>query len=228
MWAILSGIEGNYKAYLAVLKDIKHQTPKVEALYILGDLIGPTPETEKLVQHLRNYSDAQICRGWWEEQCLIVHGVRATGEPTELLKTYGVDSVEKLWKFVFRETVEWLRTLDFGFVELDCLLIHGSSVNVSEKLTPHAPPWLLLDRLQRLGVNQLFCGRSGETFIYELEQASICSSVTTLEQECFSENLTITRKRIIGVGSVGKVPNLATYTIYNPLNNQIQFRQVCY
>jgi tRNA pseudouridine-54 N-methylase len=52
-WAILSGIEGNLAAYEAVLADIKRQSRSYEALYILGDLVEPTPESEKLVERVR-------------------------------------------------------------------------------------------------------------------------------------------------------------------------------
>jgi hypothetical protein len=40
MWAILSGIEGNLKAYEAVINDLKRHNFPVEELYILGDLVG--------------------------------------------------------------------------------------------------------------------------------------------------------------------------------------------
>ena len=53
-WAILSGIEGNLAAYEAVLADIKRRSREIEALYILGDLVGPTRESEKLVERVLN------------------------------------------------------------------------------------------------------------------------------------------------------------------------------
>lgn len=52
MWAILSGIEGNLAAYEAVLADLKRQRSPVEALYILGDVIAPTIESEKVIQRI--------------------------------------------------------------------------------------------------------------------------------------------------------------------------------
>ncbi|WPF88544.1 hypothetical protein WEU38_17320 [Cyanobacterium aponinum AL20118] len=39
------------------------------------------------------------------------------------------------------------------FVEFDCLLIHGSSVSVSEKLTPETSALTILDRINRVNVN---------------------------------------------------------------------------
>jgi hypothetical protein len=71
----------------------------------------------------------------------VSNSLGATGTPTELIDRYGIDSTKQLWDAVSLETVQWLRNLDFGFVELDCLLIHGSSVSVSEELTPDTSPW---------------------------------------------------------------------------------------
>ncbi|MEO1127935.1 MAG: metallophosphoesterase family protein, partial [Cyanobacteria bacterium J06639_16] len=72
-WAILSGINGNLPAYEAVLADIKRLRCQVEALYILGDLIGLHPHCEALVQQVRQPPrgelEPQVCIGWWEEQC---------------------------------------------------------------------------------------------------------------------------------------------------------------
>ncbi|MFY7934020.1 MAG: metallophosphatase, partial [Microcystis aeruginosa] len=220
MWAILSGIQGNLPAYQAVLEDIQQRSVTVENLYILGDFIGVNPDSEMLVEQIRyptkNNLYPQVCRGWWEEQCLILHSLGATGEPTELIDKHGIDSTKQLWDAVSLETVQWLRNLDFGFVELDCLLIHGSSVSVSEELTPDTPPWQILDRLQRVGVNNLFCGRAGKVFDYSLQSANLTSTVTTLDKRQPSQTLTIQDKRLIGVGSVGKELNKAVYTLYNP------------
>jgi hypothetical protein len=232
MWAILSGIQGNLTAYQAVLRDIRKQPFSVEQLYILGDFIGITPDSEKLVQCLRFPSDntliPQICPGWWEEQCLILHGLGATGEPTELIQEYGMNMTKQLWDAVSRETVQWIRDLDFGFVELDCLLIHGSSVSVREELTPQTSPWQILDRLQRMDVNNLFCGRSGQVFEYHLPMGNLTSTVTTLETSSSQQTVNVREKRVIGVGSVGKEAHKAIYTLYNPNNNKITFRTVHY
>lgn len=232
MWAILSGIQGNLPAYQAVLEDIQQRSVTVENLYILGDFIGVNPDSEMLVEQIRyptkNNLYPQVCRGWWEEQCLILHSLGATGEPTELIDKHGIDSTKQLWDAVSLETVQWLRNLDFGFVELDCLLIHGSTVSVSEELTPDTPPWQILDRLQRVGVNNLFCGRSGKVFDYSLQSANLTSTVTTLDKRQPSQTLTIQDKRLIGVGSVGKELNKAVYTLYNPSNNCVEFITVPY
>jgi hypothetical protein len=168
MWAILSGIEGNLTAYEAVWQDIQKLNVTVENLYILGDFVGLHPDTPKLIDRLRqphHQLQPQICRGWWEEQCLILHGFSGTGEPTELMEKFGVAAAKQLWDNVDRKTVAWMRNLTFGFVELDCLLIHGSSVDVGEELTPKTSPWIILDRLQRMDVNNLFCGRSHHQFL---------------------------------------------------------------
>jgi hypothetical protein len=138
-WAILSSIEGNLAAYEAVLADIKRQRTAVEDLYILGNVIAPVAKSVKVIQRLRspkvNEPVPQVCQGWWEEQLLILHGLGRTGEPTELIEQYGINSVKTLWDAIPREMVEWIRSLEFGFFELDCLLTHGSSMSVSDELT---------------------------------------------------------------------------------------------
>ncbi len=82
-----------------------------------------------------------------------------------------------------------------------CLLIHGSSVSVSDELTPDTPPIQMLDRLIRMDANTLFCGRSGLTFQYQIEQGSVTSSVTTLEQATPPQTTLIQPRQVIGVGN---------------------------
>lgn len=231
-WAILSGIEGNLAAYEAVIVDLNRQRQKIEALYILGDLVGPRPESEKLVQRVRfpnpDELTPQVCSGWWEEQCFILHVVGATSEPTELMEQYGAATVKSLWECVSRETVQWLRSLDFGFFELDCLLIHGSTVGANDKLTPETSPVQMLDRLLRAEANTLFCGRSGLAFQYQLEAGSVITGVTTLDGPTSSQTATVSPRQVVGVGSVGRVAGLATYTLYNPYTNQVRFETIYY
>lgn len=231
-WAILSGIEANLAAYEAVMADIKRQDNSVEALYILGDLVGPRPEAEKLVERVlnpyRGELEPLICKGWWEEQCLILHGLGPTGDAPELMAKYGGDTVKMLWDCVSRQTVQWLRSLNFGFFELDCLLIHGSTVGVGEELTPETPPIQMFDRLSRMQANNLFCGRSGLTFQYHLQAGSITTGLTTLDNQVSSQTVTVNPRQVIGVGNVGRTPGQATYTLYNPGTNQVEFKTVYY
>ncbi|NET72906.1 MAG: metallophosphatase [Sphaerospermopsis sp. SIO1G2] len=231
MWVILSGIEGNLTAYETVIADIKRLV-YVDALYILGDLVGPNQECEKLVERVKSPRRGElqptICKGWWEEQCLNLHGLGPSGDAPELLAKYGGDTVKILWDCVSRSTVQWLRTLDFGFFELDCLLIHGSSLGVSDELNPETPPIQMLDRLSRMDANNLFCGRSGLTFQYQLQGGSVTSEVTTLDHKISPQQVKVTPRQVIGVGNVGRIPGQATYTIYNPNSNQVKFKTVYY
>lgn len=236
-WALLSGIEGNLTAYEAVLADLKRQRSPIDELYILGDLVGATPDSEALVQRVRSprrsEPTAQVCPGWWEEQCFILHGVSAQTEAPELIANYGGDTVKRLWDCVPRETVRWLRSLDFGFFELDSLLIHGSTVGVDDPLTPQTSPIIMLDRLMRSEANNLFCGRSGLAFEYELQSGTVTTDVMTLDQQLsdqkpVSKSNTIRDRRVIGVGNVGRSPGKATYTLYHPGSNQVEFRTVRY
>ena len=60
-----------------------------------------------------------------------------------------------LWDAIDSTTLEWVRSLEFEFVELDYFLIHGSSISVSDELTPTIDPIQAIDRLSRMDVNQL-------------------------------------------------------------------------
>jgi len=231
MWAILSGIEGNFRAYQAVLNDISRQKVAVEDIYILGDVIGLSPDNQKVIDIITNHPNyslnLHVCRGWWEEQCLILHGLSSSTEPQELIEQHGISATKELWDYVPPSTVEWIRSLDFGFVEFDCLLIHGTSVSVSEALTPESSPWMILDRLQRMNVNYLFSGRSSLLYEYQLQTGSLNSTIITLDNQT-RDTQEIKKKKIVGVGNVGKIPHQATYTLYNPRNNQLMFKSVDY
>lgn len=233
MWAILSGVEGNLAAYNAVISDIYRQNRNLEAVYILGDVVGATPESEAVVERVRNPQQGEfeplVCKGWWEEQCLILYGLGVVGEAIALLEKYGGDTVKTLAESVSRDTLQWIRGLDFGFFELDCLLLHGSPLGVEEELTPETPAILMCDRISRMQANNLFCGRSGLVFNYQLQAASISSTVTTLDTPASTQTLSVTNLRqIIGVGNVGRIPGRATYTLYDPNTNKVEFQQLSY
>jgi len=231
-WAILSGINGNLAAYEAVLADLKRLRCEVEALYILGDLVGPQPQCEALVQRVQQPRQGelapQVCIGWWEEQCFNLHGMGSDPEATELLEQIGPDGIERLWKSVSRQTVQGLRSLDFGFFELDCLLIHGSTVGCHDVLTPETPPMQLLDRLLRADANTLFCGRSGQTFHLQIPAGAVTSTVTTLDAPAQTMTQQVRDRQVVGVGIVGKEPGQASYTLYSPYTNAVSFRTVRY
>jgi hypothetical protein len=229
-WAILSGIVGNLAAYEAVMKDI--QRHQVDDIYILGDLVGATAASEALVQRIqkprRGELTPQVCLGWWEEQCLTLHAQGSQSEPTELIEKYGAEMAKSLWDSVSRQTVAWIRSLDFGFMELDCLLTHGSSVGVEDELRPDTSPLVMFDRLGRLDANYLFCGRSGLQFKYQIADAASTSSVVTLDGAAPPAVNETSNKFVVGVGSVGLTPNKASYTLYVPNSGKIQFKDISY
>ncbi len=230
VWAIACGIEGNLVAYEAVLADLKRQT--VEEFFILGDVVGPTAQSEALVDRIRHPRSGelvpQVCQGWWEEQCLILHSLGQTGHPTQLIDKFGNQMVKTLWDSVSRQTVAWIQSLDFGIVELDCLMIHGSSMGTDDELTPETPPIELLDRLSRGDVNHLFCGRSGLAFDLDITHASVTTTVQTLDGTAEPELVTLEPKKVVGVGTVGRVQGTATYALYVPETGEVTFRSVNY
>jgi hypothetical protein len=86
----------------------------------------------------------------------------------------------------------------------------------------------MLDRLSRMQANNLFCGRSGLTFQYQLQAGSISSEITTLDHQLSPQTVNINPRQVIGVGNVGRTPGEATYTLYNPGTNQVKFKTVYY
>jgi len=234
LWAILSGIEGNIAAYEAVLQDIRQQRGSthnpVTDLYVLGDLVGLKGDNEAVIRRLQSPQpgelEPQICIGWWEEQCFSLHGLSGLPNAPELMEQYGGDGVKHLWESVSRESVRWMRSLHFGFHELDCLLIHGSTVSYADELTPETSPLQLCDRLIRADANTLFCGRSGLAFECWVTPGQLRSTVTTLDGTQEPQQQGKTSRRVVGVGSVGRTPGEASYVLYNPNTNGVTFKTV--
>jgi hypothetical protein len=233
MWAIASGIEGNIQAYEALLDQLKYQ--EIEHLFILGDIIGLSDDSVAVIDRIQHPKPdelvPQVCRGWWEEQLLILHAMSTQEAPDELIAIYGRDAMKTLWDAVPRELVPWISQLDFGIFELDCILVHGSSSNVAEELSPETAPIVMLNRVQAVEANILFTGRSGLTFEYELTESQIRSKVSTLDN-LGPADATTTRqsqsRRVIGVGSLGRVPGEATYTRFEPQTGQVNFEVIRY
>ena len=88
----------------------------------------------------------------------------------EALRINKGEEVVKFYECCRQIISDWIAALQFGFVELDCSLIHGSSKDVGENLTLDTPPLTLLDRLTRLQVNRLFTARSKQQFHLELTE----------------------------------------------------------
>ena len=115
--------------------------------------------------------------------------------------------------------LSWLASLEFGFVELDCGLIHGSSKDIGDCLTKDTPPLILLDRLTRLGVNRLFTARSTQQFHLELTDAVIDSYVKDLAGNRKQEQR-VPKKGVIGIGAG------AYYTLYDVGSDKTHFLNV--
>ncbi|NJK34359.1 MAG: metallophosphatase [Oscillatoriales cyanobacterium SM2_2_1] len=223
MWALLCGLGGDGALYEAILADV-HRQPAIRALYILGNVIGPNARSNDLVQRLQAPHapgpQPQVCLGWWEQQCLILHGLSQETEPHDLIEHYGVGTAKLLWDEITRETIAWIYQLPLAFNEYDCLLLHGSTVAVGERLDPKADPFFLLDRITRAGANRLFCGRSGQAFRYDITAGTVTSRTITLNDTQETQGDSPSERAIIGVGSG------STYALYDPLTDALTFRTV--
>ena len=223
-WALVSGLKGDLDTYELIQKDLK-KTPGNITLFVLGDMIGPEKNCNALLNRLinpkKNEIRPQCIYGWWEEQLLAESGYRGNQKAESLRINKGEEVIKSLLDAVDKSFLNWLASLQFGFVELDCGLIHGSSRDVGDYLTLDTPPLTLLDRLTRLQVNRLFTARSTQQFHLELKEGVIESVVNDLNGKSNQEQK-VPKKAVIGIGA-GK-----NYTIYDVGTDHTQFVRAGY
>ena len=218
-WALISGLRGDLEAYEAIQTDLRH-TRRVDTLCVLGDVIGPERECNALLNRLhqprRGELEPQCLYGWWEDQLLAERGYRGERRADALSLSQGEEVVDALLQAVDPAHMNWLAALQFGFIELDCALLHGSSASVDDSLGPNSSPLLLLDRLTRMEVNRLFTARSGQQFRLELSGGGIESQVRDLEGERHQQQ-SVPQRQVIGIGTG------IHYTIYDPGSDRLDF-----
>ena len=202
-WALVSGLKGDLDTYELIQKDLK-KTPGNITLFVLGDMIGPEKNCNALLNRLINPKNNEIrpqcIYGWWEEQLLAESGYRGNQKAESLRINKGEEVIKSLLDAVDKSFLNWIASLQFGFVELDCGLIHGSSRDVGDYLTLDTPPLTLLDRLTRLQVNRLFTARSTQQFHLELKEGVIESVVNDLNGKSNQEQK-VPKKAVIGIGA---------------------------
>jgi hypothetical protein len=218
-WALISGLRGDLEAYEAIQTDLRH-TRRVDTLFVLGDVIGPERDCNALLNRLqqprRGELEPQCLYGWWEDQLLAERGYRGERRADALRLSQGEVAVDALLQAVDPGHMGWLAALQFGFIELDCALLHGSSAAVDDSLGPNSSPLLLLDRLTRMEVNRLFTARSGQQFRLELTGGGIESQVRDLEGQRHQQQ-SVPQRQVIGIGAG------IHYTIYDPGSDRLDF-----
>ncbi len=218
-WALISGLRGDLEAYEAIQEDLRH-TRRVDTLFVLGDVIGPARNCDALLSRLqqprRGELQPQCLFGWWEDQLLAERGYRGGRRADALRLSQGETAVDALLQAVDPGHMGWLAELQFGFIELDCALLHGSSATVEDSLGPDSSPLLLLDRLTRMEVNRLFTARSGQQFSIELTGGGIESQVRDLEGQRHQQQ-SVPKRQVIGIGAG------VHYTIYDPGSDRLDF-----
>ena len=218
-WALISGLRGDLEAYEAIQTDLRH-TRRVDTLFVLGDVIGPERECDALLNRLqqprRGELEPQCLYGWWEDQLLAERGYRGERRADALRLGQGEPAVDALLQAVDPGHMGWLAALQFGFIELDCALLHGSSASVDDSLGPNSSPLLLLDRLTRMEVNRLFTARSGRQFRLELTGGGIESQVRDLEGQRHQQQ-SVPPRQVIGIGAG------IHYTLYDPGSDRLDF-----
>lgn len=111
---------------------------------------------------------------------------------------------------------------------LDCFLIHGSSLSVSDEFTPSIDLIHRIDRRSRIDVNQLFCRRSGLAFEYQIESGSLNSQVQTLDKLIDRIPTILSPRRIVEVVSASRVEGKVSYLFYHPEIDKLEFKTVRY
>ena len=218
-WALVSGLQGDLNLYEQIQADLKRHRG-VANLFVLGDLVGPDRDCNPLLQRLKQPKPSDLepecIYGWWEEQLLAECGYRGDRRADSLRQQQGDQRVNQLLAAVDGSHLDWLASLQFGFIELDCALIHGSSADVGDQLTPDTSPLILLDRLTRLDVNRLFTARCDQQFRLELTGGMIHSKVKdhSNDQE---HDQAVPKRSVIGIGG-GK-----NYTLYDPASDHLEF-----
>lgn len=218
-WALVSGLQGDLNLYEQIQADLKRHRG-VANLFVLGDLVGPDQDCNPLLQRLKQPKPSDLepecIYGWWEEQLLAECGYRGDRRADSLRQQQGDQRVNQLLAAVDGSHLDWLASLQFGFIELDCALIHGSSADVGDQLTPDTSPLILLDRLTRLDVNRLFTARCDQQFRLELTGGNIHSKVKdhSNDQE---HDQAVPKRSVIGIGSG------INYTLYDPASDHLEF-----
>ena len=218
-WALVSGLRGDLELYERIQRKLSTQRG-VESLFVLGDLISPERNCDALLERLRQPKRGDLkpdcIYGWWEEQLLAERGYRGDQKAEVLRREHGVDTVDALLNAVDERHLPWLASLQFGFIELDCALIHGSSADIGDRLTRDTSPLILLDRLTRLDVNRLFTARSGQQFRLELTGGAIQSHVKDTAGEQQQEQA-VPKRSVIGIGQG------AAFSLYDPATDRLDF-----
>ena len=218
-WALISGLKGDLELYEQIQRDLQ-ATRGVNTLFVLGDVISPERNCDALLDRLQNPKRGELSAnciyGWWEEQLLAETGFRGNRKADALRLNHGEEVVDALLRAVDPAHLRWLVSLQFGFVELDCGLIHGSSADIGDELTPETSPLILIDRLTRLDVNRLFTARSAQQFRLELTGGGIDSHVKALGGE-HKQQQPVPKRSVIGIGAG------AHYTIYDAGSDRVDF-----
>ena len=221
-WALVSGLRGDLDLYERIQSDLKKQRGTAH-LFVLGDMISPDHNCDALLTRLRRPKRGDLqpncIYGWWEEQLLIDYGYRGDQKPDVRNKPDGATTMQHLREAVSQEHLNWLASLQFGFIELDCGLIHGSSADVGDPLQETTSPLILLDRLTRLDVNRLFTAHSGRQFRLQLTGGQIQSKVKDHAGE-EQRDQAVPNRSVIGIGSG------VNYTVYDPASDHVEFLSV--
>ncbi|MCL1989231.1 MAG: metallophosphatase family protein [Firmicutes bacterium] len=204
MIALISDIHGNIHALNAVLADM----PKVEEVWVLGDLVGGFSFNNEVLDRITNLQNTKIIMGNWDEFFLRINSNRKEKywqSPRYGTVSYLVDTLQphnaKFLENMAREIIVESK---------NALLYHGSPTDIEGVILSHETAQATV---QNHSQTLLVGGHSHKARYF-----------------------TINGKTLIGIGSVGlsfdELPGTACYTLIDfDENSQLKnvvFRHVAY
>ncbi len=201
MIAIISDIHGNYPALKAVLNDM----PKVNKIFALGDLIGELPFPCEVLDCLLDIN-AIIVKGNREEDLIkLLNGELNQWKTTNQFGTFNW-TLKKLTKKHIDMISSLPLTLTYDLGSCSILLTHGSPTKTRETLVyfENIKPYL----------------------------DTVNESVLAVGHTHLLKSLNYNEKTFISSGSVGisldKIPEVATYILFDEETKKVYFRYVNY
>jgi hypothetical protein len=120
--ALVSGLRGDLDLYEQIQSDLKKQRGTAH-LFVLGDMICPDHNCDALLTRLRQPKCGDLqpncIYGWWEEQLLVDYGYRGDQKADVRSDPDGAITMQHLREAVSQDHINWLASLQFGFIELD-------------------------------------------------------------------------------------------------------------
>src|SRR6056297_449188 len=219
--AIISDIHGNLTALKAVLDDIKNNNNEIDQILCLGDLVGYNPEPEKTINLIKKTCDIVI--GGNHDKSMVDE------VDTRWFKYSIKKSIQWTKENLSKESLTYLDSLklreDITIGSYNLILAHGSPKRSS-------PFQYIFNEYDIKNIEPLIFN-SNILFIGHTHVPSCYYNQGEGWKKNKSNDIEInpSLNYVINVGSVGQPRDgnpKSSYVIFNPNNNQLEFKRVEY